>query len=77
MDEDGNIDTAKAPTTRGDYLIRIETLLRDRGFRGTLNVLNSAGGVVPASEARPAAASAAAFILSKRPHREPIRIKVS
>src|ERR1700722_18457579 len=34
-----------------DYLNRIETLLRDRGFRGNFNVLNSAGGVVPASEA--------------------------
>jgi N-methylhydantoinase A len=34
-----------------DYLSRIETLLRDRGFRGNFNVLNSAGGVVPASEA--------------------------
>ncbi len=34
-----------------DYLSRIETLLRDRGFRGNFNVLNSSGGVVPASEA--------------------------
>ncbi len=34
-----------------DYLSRIETLLRDRGFRGNFNVLNSAGGVVPATEA--------------------------
>ena len=34
-----------------DYLDRIESLLRDRGFRGKFNVLNSAGGVVPASEA--------------------------
>jgi N-methylhydantoinase A len=34
-----------------DYLDRIESLLRDRGFRGTFNVLNSAGGVVPAREA--------------------------
>ncbi len=34
-----------------DYLNRIESLLRERGFRGKFNVLNSAGGVVPASEA--------------------------
>ena len=34
-----------------DYLSRIETLLRQRGFRGNFNVLNSAGGVVPAAEA--------------------------
>ena len=34
-----------------NYLDRIENLLRDRGFRGTFNVLNSAGGVVPAREA--------------------------
>ena len=34
-----------------DYLSRIETLLRDRGFHGNFNVLNSAGGVVPATEA--------------------------
>jgi N-methylhydantoinase A len=34
-----------------DYLDRIESLLRDRGFRGKFNVLNSAGGVVPAREA--------------------------
>ena len=34
-----------------DYLDRIERLLRERGFRGKFNVLNSAGGVVPASEA--------------------------
>jgi N-methylhydantoinase A len=34
-----------------DYLNRIESLLRARGFRGKFNVLNSAGGVVPASEA--------------------------
>jgi N-methylhydantoinase A len=34
-----------------DYLSRIETLLRDRGFSGNFNVLNSSGGVVPASEA--------------------------
>lgn len=34
-----------------NYLDRIESLLRDRGFRGTFNVLNSAGGVVPAREA--------------------------
>lgn len=34
-----------------DYLNRIESLLRQRGFRGKFNVLNSAGGVVPASEA--------------------------
>ena len=33
------------------YLSRIETLLCDRGFRGNFNVLNSSGGVVPASEA--------------------------
>ena len=33
------------------YLDRIESLLRDRGFRGKFNVLNSAGGVVPAREA--------------------------
>jgi N-methylhydantoinase A len=33
------------------YLERIESLLRDRGFRGTFNVLNSAGGVIPAREA--------------------------
>jgi len=33
------------------YLDRIESLLRDRGFRGSFNVLNSAGGVVPAREA--------------------------
>jgi len=33
------------------YLDRIESLLRDRGFRGKFNVLNSAGGVVPAHEA--------------------------
>ena len=31
-----------------NYLDRIENLLRDRGFRGKFNVLNSAGGVVPA-----------------------------
>jgi N-methylhydantoinase A len=34
-----------------DYLDRIESLLRARGFRGKFNVLNSAGGVVPAREA--------------------------
>jgi len=34
-----------------NYLDRIESLLRDRGFRGKFNVLNSAGGVVPAREA--------------------------
>ena len=34
-----------------DYLGRIESLLRARGFRGKFNVLNSAGGVVPAQEA--------------------------
>jgi N-methylhydantoinase A len=34
-----------------DYLERIESLLRDRGFRGKFNVLNSAGGVIPAREA--------------------------
>jgi len=34
-----------------NYLDRIESLLRERGFRGKFNVLNSAGGVVPASEA--------------------------
>jgi N-methylhydantoinase A len=34
-----------------NYLDRIESLLRDRGFRGTFNVLNSAGGVIPAREA--------------------------
>jgi N-methylhydantoinase A len=34
-----------------DYLGRIESLLRDRGFRGKFNVLNSAGGVIPAREA--------------------------
>ncbi len=34
-----------------NYLDRIENLLRDRGFRGKFNVLNSAGGVVPAREA--------------------------
>jgi N-methylhydantoinase A len=34
-----------------DYLDRIESLLRERGFRGTFNVLNSAGGVIPAREA--------------------------
>ncbi len=34
-----------------DYLDRIESLLRDRGFRGKFNVLNSAGGVIPAREA--------------------------
>jgi len=34
-----------------DYLNRIESLLRQRGFRGKFNVLNSAGGVVPAGEA--------------------------
>ena len=34
-----------------DYLDRIENLLRDRGFRGKFNVLNSAGGVIPAREA--------------------------
>ena len=34
-----------------DYLSRIEALLRRRGFRGNFNVLNSAGGVVPAAEA--------------------------
>ena len=34
-----------------DYLDRIENLLRERGFRGKFNVLNSAGGVVPAREA--------------------------
>jgi N-methylhydantoinase A len=34
-----------------DYLDRIETLLRERGFRGTFNVLNSAGGAIPAREA--------------------------
>jgi N-methylhydantoinase A len=34
-----------------DYLDRIESLLRERGFRGTFNVLNSAGGVIPAHEA--------------------------
>jgi N-methylhydantoinase A len=34
-----------------NYLDRIENLLRDRGFRGNFNVLNSAGGVVPAREA--------------------------
>ena len=33
------------------YLDRIENLLRDRGFKGKFNVLNSAGGVVPAREA--------------------------
>jgi N-methylhydantoinase A len=33
------------------YLDRIESLLRNRGFRGKFNVLNSAGGVVPAREA--------------------------
>ena len=34
-----------------DYLDRIENLLRERGFRGKFNVLNSAGGVIPAREA--------------------------
>jgi N-methylhydantoinase A len=34
-----------------DYLDRIESLLRARGFRGAFNVLNSAGGVIPAREA--------------------------
>jgi len=34
-----------------NYLDRIESLLRDRGFSGKFNVLNSAGGVVPAREA--------------------------
>jgi N-methylhydantoinase A len=34
-----------------NYLDRIENLLRDRGFRGKFNVLNSAGSVVPAREA--------------------------
>jgi N-methylhydantoinase A len=34
-----------------NYLDRIESLLRDRGFRGKFNVLNSAGGVIPAREA--------------------------
>ena len=34
-----------------DISSRIETLLRDRGFRGNFNVLNSAGGVIPAAEA--------------------------
>jgi N-methylhydantoinase A len=34
-----------------DYLDRIESLLRERGFRGKFNVLNSAGGVIPAREA--------------------------
>jgi N-methylhydantoinase A len=34
-----------------DYLERIENLLRERGFRGKFNVLNSAGGVIPAREA--------------------------
>ncbi|MGP0091982.1 MAG: hydantoinase/oxoprolinase family protein [Xanthobacteraceae bacterium] len=34
-----------------NYLDRIESLLRDRGFRGKFNVLNSAGGVIPAHEA--------------------------
>ena len=34
-----------------DYLDRIESLLRQRGFRGKFNVLNSAGGVIPAGEA--------------------------
>lgn len=34
-----------------DYLARIESLLRDRGFQGKFNVLNSSGGVVPAREA--------------------------
>jgi N-methylhydantoinase A len=33
------------------YLDKVEGLLRDRGFRGSFNVLNSAGGVVPAHEA--------------------------
>ena len=33
------------------YLERIESLLRARGFRGKFNVLNSAGGVIPAREA--------------------------
>jgi N-methylhydantoinase A len=34
-----------------NYLDRIESLLRARGFRGKFNVLNSAGGVIPAGEA--------------------------
>ena len=34
-----------------NYLERVESLLRDRGFGGTFNVLNSAGGVIPAREA--------------------------
>ena len=34
-----------------NYLDRIESLLRDRGFRGKFNMLNSAGGVIPAREA--------------------------
>jgi N-methylhydantoinase A len=40
-----------ATTVLNSYLDRIESLLRDRGFRGKFNVLNSAGGVVPAREA--------------------------
>ncbi|QEX19479.1 5-oxoprolinase [Hypericibacter terrae] len=33
------------------YLDRVETVLRDNGFRGKFYILNSAGGVMPAPEA--------------------------
>jgi N-methylhydantoinase A len=33
------------------YLDKVEELLRRRGFRGSFNVLNSSGGVMPAKEA--------------------------
>ncbi len=37
--------------TVASYLDTVEELLRRRGFRGSFNILNSAGGVMPAKEA--------------------------